>query len=713
MSAPNARVHETSDQAALDRTTIAALPADNPFAAPSDLPYGLPRFADIREEHFRPAFEAGMAQHLAEVEAIASDPAPATFENTIEALERAGQLLHRVSTVFFERSSTDSNDFTDELEAEMSPRLTAHYDAITLDGRLFARIDAVAASLAERADLSDEARYLVERTRTDAILAGAALDEAGKTRLRELNTRLSELQTAFQRNLLADTTELALVVDDAAELEGLSEGEIAAAAADAAAQGLEGRYRIPLTLFTGHPKLASLANRETRRRLLEASLARGSRDNANDNRPVVLEMARLRAERAELLGFPNHSALIAADSTAGSPEAIAARLAELSAPAARNARAEAARLQALIDEQAAEHGEEPFPLEAWDWHFYTEQIRSRDYDLDTARLRPYFEAERVLRDGVFAAATGLYGIRFEERPDLVGHSDGTRVFEVLDEAGEPVGLYCLDLYARDSKRGGAWMMSFQQQNELLGEETVVINVLNVPRPAEGEPTLLTLDEVETLFHEFGHALHGLFAHVTYPSLAGTNVFRDFVEFPSQVNEMWMLHPDVLPGYARHHETGEALDPAVIDRLQSSAAFNEGFSTAEYLAASVLDQAWHTLSAEEARAVTDVAAFEAKALADAGLDLPAVPTRYSTTYFQHVFAGGYSAGYYGYIWSEVLDADTVEWFREHGGLRRENGQRFRERLLGVGGSKDPLEAYRDFRGRDAEIGPLLERRGLTA
>jgi peptidyl-dipeptidase Dcp len=464
---------------------------------------------------------------------------------------------------------------------------------------------------------------------------------------------------------------------------------------------------ISLPLFTGHPYLAQLRDRDARRRIMTASRARGSRDNANDNRPVLREIVRLRAERAELLGYTSHAAYVTADETAGTPEAVERMLRELAAPSARNARAEREALQAIVDETESA----PFPVEAHDWAYFTEKVRTARYDVDTSALRPWFEAERVLQDGVFFAATQLYGITFSERHDLVAYHPGARVFEVHNADGTELGLYVLDLYTRDSKRGGAWMNPIVSQSRLRGTLPVVVNNLNVPLPGDGEPTLLTLDEVTTLFHEFGHALHGLFAVVTYPHFAGTNVFRDFVEFPSQVNEMWILWPEVLDNYARHHETGEPLDPAIVERLRATETFNQGHDTSEYLAAAWLDQAWHRVGSDAE--IADVAAFEAAALADIGLDDRVVPTRYSSAYFAHVFSGGYSAGYYSYIWSEVLDADTVDWFRENGGLTRENGDRFRARLLGVGGSKDPLDAYRDFRGRDAEIGPLLKRRGLDA
>ncbi|MFN4002331.1 M3 family metallopeptidase [Microcella sp.] len=674
----------------------------NPFLSPSTLPYQLPPFAEISDEHYAPAIEQGMAEQLAEIGNITRRRDMPTFENTMVPLESSGQLLTRVLRVFYNKASADSNDVTNALEAELAPKLAAHTDAITLDSALYWRI----AQLHERRDeldLTPEQRYLIERHYTTMTLAGAGLDDAQKGRLSELNARLSTLETAFEKNLLADTNELAVVIDNPAELDGLSPGEISAAAQAATDRGLEGQYLITLVLPTGHPWLENLTNREVRERIMAASRARGGREGEHDNRPVLLEIVRLRAERAALLGFDNHAAFVTADQTAQNPRRVAEMLERLAPAAARNAAAEQAKLEAL-----AGH-----PIEAHDWAFYNEKVRKADYDVDTSELRPYFEAERVLWRGIFAAATKVYGITFDERTDLVGYHPEVRVFEVRNEDGSDLGLYLLDLYTRDSKRGGAWMNELIGQNTLLGHPTIVVNNLNVPKPAAGEPTLLTFDEVNTFFHEFGHALHGLFAHVTYPRFTGTNVYRDFVEFPSQVNEMWMLWPEIVGDYAVHHITGEPIPAEVLDRVRAAQLWGEGFATSEYLAAALLDQAWHTLSADEAAAVTDVAAFEAAALTRVGLDNPAVPTRYSSAYFAHTFSGGYDAGYYSYIWSEVLDADTVQWFEQNGGLTRANGDRFRQHVLGIGGAGDPLEAYRAFRGRDAVIEPLLQRRGLAA
>jgi peptidyl-dipeptidase Dcp len=673
----------------------------NPFSVRSTLPYELPPFGDIRDEHYLPGFDEAFTSQLAEIAAITGQRDAPTFENTFVPLEKSGQMLERVSTVFFNKASADSSDFTNDVEEKVAPLLAAHSDAIKLDSALYERIKTVYEQL-DSLGLDAESRYLVERYFTEFTLSGAGLGDDDKAKLRDYNGRLSTLTTRFEKNLLADTNDLAIVIDDASELDGLGAGELSAAAEAAKERGLDGKYLITLVLPTGHPYLESLTNRDVRERIMTASRSRGIRGGDNDNRQLVLDITRLRAERARLLGFESHAAFVTADETAKSPEAVAAMLSRLAPAAAKNARAEQVDLQAQVGQA--------FELESWDWAFYTEKVRKAKYDVDTSAMRPYFEAERVLRDGVFYAANRLYGVTFTERTDLVAYHRDARVFEVTEADGSAVGLYILDLYTRDSKRGGAWMNPLVSQSSIIDSPVVVVNNLNVPKPPAGEPTLLSYDEVNTFFHEFGHALHGLFARVTYPKFAGTSVYRDFVEFPSQVNEMWMLWPEILANYAVHYQTGAPMPQDFVERIQASSAFNEGFKTSEYLAAAMLDQAWHAITADAT--VTDVPEFEAAALAEAGLDNHVVPTRYASTYFAHTFSGGYDAGYYSYIWSEVLDADTVEWFKENGGLTRENGDRFRSRLLGVGGSKDPLEAYRDFRGRDAVIEPLLERRGLN-
>ena len=686
----------------------------NPFLEPSSLPYALPPFAEITDDDWLPAFEAGLEQQRAELEAMATDPTEPTFANTLEALEHSGRILARVEHAFFDKASSDSNDVTDALELELAPRLAEHADAIRLDPRLWRRLEALDAR-SDQLDLTAEQRYLLERTVADFGRAGAALGDDDKEVLRRLNQELSTLTTRFEKALLADTNDLAVVVHDPAELRGLTEGQLGAAAEAARERGLEDAWVVSLVLPSGHPLLASLDDRALRERVMAASLSRGRRGGEHDTRALVLEIARLRARRAVLLGFPDHASWVTAGETAGSPAAVAELLGRLAVPAARNAAAELADLRQLASSEAGsgsgsdtDGGE----VRASDWTWWAEKVRAERFDVDTAAMRDYFEADRVLHDGVFHAASRLYGLEFAERRDLVGPHPEARVFEVTEDGGAPVGLYVLDLYTRDSKRGGAWMNPLVSQSDLLGLPPVVVNNLNVSKPAAGSPTLLTLDEVTTLFHEFGHALHGLLARVTYPSFSGTNVFRDFVEFPSQVNEMWMLWPEVLENYAVHHVTGERMPRELVEKLVASRTYGEGFATSEYLASALLDQAWHRLSPEQADRVDDVEAFEQEALAAVGLDRPQVPPRYSSTYFAHTFSGGYDAGYYSYIWSEVLDADAVEWFEENGGLSREAGDRFRARLLGVGGSKDPLEAYRDFRGRDARVEPLLERRGLA-
>ena len=683
--------------------------ADNPFAAPSSLPYALPDFAAIREEHFRPALLAGMAEQRAEVEAIAASADAPTVENTLDALERSGRLLHRAATVFFNQSSSDSTPGLEALEEEVAPLLAAHSDAIYLDRRLFARLEALrTAAEAGDLDLAPDTAWLLHRLHTQFVRAGVRLDDAAQARLRELNAEITRLETVFGRQLLAETNDSAVLVTDEAELAGLPADARAAAAEAAARRGHEGAWLIDLVLPTQQPALAQLDDRALRERLHTASVRRGGRGGEHDTRATLLALARLRAERARLLGYPHHAAYIAEDATAKTPEAVADILGRLAPAAVANARAEAADLEAALQRDVP-----GATLQAWDWAYYAEQVRKERRSLDDSSLRPYLELDRVLRDGVFRAAGELYGLSFTERPDLVGYHPDVRVFEVTDADGSGLGLFLGDYWTRDSKRGGAWMNNLVDQSTLLGEQPVVVNNLNIPKPPAGQPTLLSWDEVITLFHEFGHALHGLFSAVRYPSQSGTEVPRDFVEYPSQVNEMWAWEPSVLRAYAVHHETGEPMPQEWVDTLIAARQDGEGFATTEYLAAALLDQAWYRLAPEDVPTdVEEVEPFEAAALQAAGVAFAPVPPRYRTTYFNHVFGGGYSAGYYSYIWSEVLDADTVTWFEENGGLRRENGDTFRARLLSRGGSVDPMQAFRDLRGRDPEIAPLLARRGLT-
>ncbi|MFC4007899.1 M3 family metallopeptidase [Nonomuraea purpurea] len=655
---------------------------ENPFFAPSSLPYELPPFADIREEHFTPAFERGMAEQLAEVDAIASSAEPASFDNTIAALERSGRILDRAATVFFTVAASNSSDGILEIEKQISPLLTRHMDTIRLNRALWGRIKQVSTE-------DPEESWLLEKYRDDFIRAGADLSESEQDRLRELNQQLSALATEFAQSLLRASNESALVVEDPAELDGFDEARIESLRKD-------GTYVLPLLNFTAQPALAQLTNRDVRRRLYELSVGR-----APGNFGVAAKMAALRAERAALLGFPTHAAYIVADQTAKTVEAVEAMLGQLVGPAVRNAQKEAQELA----EQAG------FDIEPWDWSLYSEKVRQTRYAFDGAAMRPYFELNRVYRDGIFHAATRLYGITFTERPDLRGYHPDVTVFEVFEQDGSRLGLFLLDPYARQGKRGGAWMNSLVDQSHLFGLRPVVMNNLNVAKPASG-PTLLTYDEVNTAFHEFGHTLHGLFSQVRFPRVSGTSVPRDFVEYPSQVNEMWVTWPEILANYAKHHETGEPMPADLVDKLQAAEKFNQGFKTVEYLAATLLDWAWHKLQPGES--VADPEAFEAAALEAAGIAIPQVRPRYRTNYFAHVFAstGGYSAGYYSYIWSEVLDAESVEWFKENGGLSRQNGDHFRRELLSRGGSVDPLTAFRNFRGREPSIEPLLVRRGLN-
>ena len=680
----------------------------NPFASPSTLEYQLPDFSVITDEHYLPGFYEAVDQHNAEIAAILASGQP-TFENTLVALEKSGQYLQRVLAVFYNKSSADTNETIDAIEAEIAPKLSAHIDGIRLNPALFSRINA----LFEKRDelnLDAESLWLVERYHREYTLAGAALSEADRDALKAINEELSTLETLFAKHGLAESNDLGVEVDSVEELAGLSEGEIAAAAAAAADRGLEGKYLITMVNFTGHPWLASLTNRSLRQRIMANSLIKGARGNDSDVRKIVVQMATLRAKRAKLLGFATHAAAVTVDETAGTPQNVHNMLRQIAPAAVRNARAEAQLLQEAIDADG-----QNFALEAHDWELYADRVRLAKYSVDTAAMKPYFELERTLFDGVFFAASALYGITFTERKDLLAYHPEARVFEVKNTDGSPVGLYIGDFFTRDSKRGGAWMNSLVDQNHLLGQLPVVVNNLNIPKPSAGAPALLTFDEVSTLFHEFGHALHGLFSDVTYPHFSGTSVNRDFVEFPSQVNEMWMLWPEVVANYAKHYQTGEPLPQAWIDNLKAADVFNQGHATTSYLAAAILDLAWHELSADAADQIPtpdQVLEFEAKAIADYGLDFAPVPTRYRTSYFAHIFAGGYSAGYYGYIWSEILDADTVDWFKQNGGLTLENGMRFRNLLLSRGGSKDAMQLFRDFRGQDATIAPLLKRRGLN-
>jgi len=682
----------------------AALDASNPFAKPSSLPLNYPAFDKIKDAHFLPAFAAGMREHLREVEAIANDKAAPTFDNTIVAMERSGQLLSRVGATFSNLHGANTNDTLDAVDREMSPKLAAHDDAIHLNPKLFARVKALHDKRASLG-LDAESTFLLERYYKEFVRAGANLSQADQKKLKAYNGEIASLQSDFSQRVLKGVNASALVVNTRAELEGMSEAEIKTAADEAAKRGVKGKFVIPLVNTSSQPALSTLKHRATRERLLQASLKRGASGGEFDTRQQVLRLAKLRAERAVLLGYENFAAYSQELETARNPAAVNKLLGDLAKPAVTNAKKEAADIQKVID---AEKG--GFQAAAYDWPIYQDKVRAARYNFDESQLRPYFEMNRVLVDGVFFAATKEYGITFKERKDLPVYNPDVRTFDVFDVDGKQLAIFIFDPYARGNKQGGAWMNEYVSQSHLLGLRPVIGNHLNIPKPPAGQPTLLTYDEVVTAFHEFGHALHGMFSDVKYPHFSGTSVPRDFVEYPSQVNEMWVTWPEVLANYAKHHQTGAPMPKALLDKVVASKKFDQGYKTTEYLAAALLDQRWHQLSPNQIP--TDVLAFEAKALKDAGVDYALVPPRYRTTYFSHSMGGGYSAGYYAYLWSERLDADTVQWFTNNGGLSRKNGDHFRKTLLSRGGTAEAMELFQNFRGRGPVIEPLLERRGLT-
>ncbi|WP_404285277.1 M3 family metallopeptidase [Glutamicibacter arilaitensis] len=665
----------------------------NPLLKPSVLPYQWPDFANITAEDYLQAVRAGAEEHLGQIAAIVADSAPADFENTFLALERSGQLLRRTLMAYFSVLSAHGTEELRAIQSELSGIMSAQSDEIQLNPDLYARLSGV-----DLGTLQGEDARLAGETLKSFELAGARLDAQAKEELKTLNARLSQLSTEFSSKALENQNAHAVYFAEAQELEGLEPARLDSARAAAAAAGHETGFLLPLVSPTGQPVLASLARSESRRKVFEASLSRGLGENST--LPLAAEMAAVRADRAALLGFANHAETVLADATAPSTQAVATRLKELTLAAVRNADAEAETLRELAGGQ----------LNAWDWSYYSNQVLRERYAVDSAALRPYFELDSVLHQGVFATAGKLYGLSFAERFDLPTYHPQVRVWEVSDADGSALGLYSGDFLARGTKKGGAWMTSLRDAASDLGERPIVTNTLNIAAPGEGQPILLTLDETNTLFHEFGHALHGLLSNGKYATLSGTSVPRDFVEFPSQVNEMWVLHPEVVGDYAKHYQSGEALAEQTIKKIRAAELWGQGFATTEYLAASVLDWAWHTIA--PGTRIADPEQFERETLTNFGFTPELIPPRYRTAYFQHIFANGYSAGYYSYIWSEVLDADTVQWFEENGGLMRENGMRFREELLARGNTRDPLESYEMFRGRSARVEPLLRRRGLV-
>jgi len=684
-------------------TEPSAATADNPLLTESTLPYRVPPFDKIKDEHFAPAIKAGMREQLKEVGAVANNSEKPTFDNTIVGLERTGRLLDRAERTFSNLNACNTNPAMQKIEKEMAPKLSAHRDAIHLNSKLFARIQKLYDNR-EKLGLDTDSAYLLERYYKDFVRAGAKLSDPDKEKMKKINTELATLQTDFEQDVLKEKNASSVVVDRKEDLDGLSDNQMASVTAAAKAEHKEGKFVIQLQNTTGQPLLGSLQNRPLRQRIMGASLARNSKGGEFDTRRIVLRTAQLRAERAKLLGYENHAAYQLDDQTAHDVPTVNKLLGDLAPPAVANAKREAADMQKIVDQQNG-----GFQVASWDWDFYSEQVRKARYAFDESELRPYYELTHVILDGVFYAAGKLYGLTFKERHDVAVYQPDVRVFEVYDRDGKPLALFLGDYYARPSKRGGAWMNAYVQQSGLFGTKPVVANHLNIPKPPPGEPTLLTHDEVRTAFHEFGHALHGMFSNVKYPRFSGTSVPRDFVEYPSQVNEMWATWPEVLKNFAKHYKTGEPMPQALLDKVEAAEKFNQGYKTTEYLSASLLDQSWHQLNPPDVP--KDAMAFETDALHKAGVDFPPVPPRYRSFYFSHAFAGGYSAGYYSYLWSEVLDADTVEWIKEHGGLKRENGDRFRAMLLSRGGSADALGLFKNFVGRDPYIEPLLKRRGL--
>ena len=684
--------------------TADAAPRANPFAAPSTLPYHAPRFDLIKDGDYLPAFDQGMKIQLAEVAKIAGNPAPPTFANTIVALERSGAMLDRVSEAFDGVNGANTNDTLQKIDETESPKRTAHHDAIFLNAKLFARVQTLW-NKRDSLKLDQEQRMLLKVYYEGFIRSGAKLSAADQGKLRALNTQISSLETSFQQKLLAAAKAGGLVLDDKAALAGLSPGAIDSAAAAADARGLKGKWVLPLQNTTQQPSLESLENRGTREALFNSGWTRAEKGDVNDTRGTIRKIAYLRAQKAQLLGFPTWADYVLQDQMAKTPKAVETFLNQLTGPVRAQSIREAADIQAVIDKQGG-----GFKVKPWDWEHYAEQVRKARYDLDQNEVKPFFELHKVLEDGVFYAANRLYGLTFKKRTDIPTYNPDVMVYEVFDN-GKPLALMYFDYFKRDNKSGGAWMSNFVGQSKLLGTKPVIYNVANFTKPAAGQPALISSDDVTTMFHEFGHALHGLFADQVYPTVSGTSVARDFVEFPSQFNEHWAFDPQVFKHYAVHYKTGETMPQALVDKIKKSRTFNQGYAFGEVLAAAELDMQWHDLPASAPE--QDVDAFETAALKKAGADFPDVPPRYRSSYFLHIWGNGYSAGYYAYIWTEMLDDDAFAWFQAHGGLTRENGQRFRDLILSRGHTLEYGPMFKAFYGKDPDIGPLLEHRGLPA
>jgi peptidyl-dipeptidase Dcp len=676
----------------------------NPLLEASPLVDQAPPFDRIQDGDYEPAIEEGMKQQLAEVAAITATSDPPTFENTIVAMEKSGALLTRAINVFFGMTGANTNDTLEGVEKRMAPKLAAHRDAIYLDPKLWARVKAV---YDQRDSLDPDAKYLTERYRRDFVRAGAELSDADKAQLRSLNEEESSLRTEFTQKLMSATKAGALMTDHVADLQGMSDADIAAAAAAAKARGMDHEWVVPLQNTTQQPAQLSLTDRAVRERLFKASEDRAEHGDANDTRADVLRLATLRAHKAKLLGYASWAAYVLQTQMAETPDKAEGLLMQMAPAAIAKSRGEAARMQAFVDK--THKGKDDFKLAPWDWQYYAEQVRKADYALDDAQIKPYFEINRVLTDGVFYAANQLYGITFQERKDLPVWNPDVRVFEVFDADGKSLALFYADYFKRDNKNGGAWMSNFVDQSTLLGTKPVVFNVCNFTKPAAGQPALLSADDVRTMFHEFGHALHGMFSNVKYPTLSGTSTTRDFVEFPSQFNEHWATEPAVFAHYARHYQTGAPMPKELADKIEKSRKWDQGYALTEYLSAALLDMAWHTLP--DGTAPSEVDTFETQALHKFGVDFSLVPPRYRTTYFHHIWGNDYSAGYYAYLWSEVLAHDAYRWFQENGGMTRANGQRFRDMVLSRGHTQEMAPMYKAFRGADPSVEPLLEFRGL--
>jgi peptidyl-dipeptidase Dcp len=679
-----------------------------PFDAPSPLPYHAPQFDKIRDGDYAPAFAQGIQQQQAEIDAISGDGAAPTFQNTIVAMEKSGRMLDRVSSTFFNIQQANTNPALDKVQSDVAPLLAAHQDAIYLNAKLFARVKAIYAARASLR-LDPEALQLLNIYYSQFLHAGANLSEPDKAALRSINKRDASLEAAFQQKLVAATKAGALVLDSKAELAGLSGDQIATAAHEADSRGMKGKFVIPLQNTTQQPLLLSLANRDAREKLFYARWNATEKGDKNDTRATIAEIAQLRARKAKLLGYPDYASYTLYDQMADTPAKVNGFMEQLVAPAGAKAKEEAKLVQAAIDKSQKQNNAPHFDLKPWDWERYADQVQKQRYDLDDSALRPYFELNNVLQNGVFYAANQLYGVSFQERHDLPVYQPDVRVFEVFDKDSSSLGLMYFDYFKRDNKSGGAWMNNFVGQSKLLGTKPVIYNVANFTKPAPGQPALLSFDDVTTMFHEFGHALHGFFADQTYPTVSGTNVARDFVEFPSQFNEHWALYPDVLKHYAVNIKTHQPIPQSLVDKIKKSQDWGQGYALAELMAASELDMQWHALKDGMPR--QDVDKFETQALKTTHTDYPDVPTRYRTSYFLHIWANGYAAGYYAYQWTVMLDDDTYDWFIQHGGLTRANGQRFRDMILSKGHTMDYGPMFRAFYGKDPDIGPMLRDRGL--